>query len=102
MIHATAATRRGLRASTALSALLLIEAGLLAAPAMAQDAPATDVSEPSGPVEAQPTPSTSATGESVDSAQDIIVTGSRIPHPNLESAAPVTVLSAQDIKLSGT
>ena len=102
MIHTTASTRRGLRASTALSALLLIEAGLLATPAMAQDAPATDVSEPSGPVEGQPVPSTSATGEEVESTQDIIVTGSRIPQPNLESAAPVTVVSDQDIKLSGS
>jgi outer membrane receptor protein involved in Fe transport len=101
MTHTTASTRRGLRASTALSALLLIEAGLLATPAMAQDAPATDVSEPSGPVEGQPTPSTSATGEDVDSSADIVVTGSRIPQPNLESAAPVTVVSTQDIKLSG-
>lgn len=35
-------------------------------------------------------------------AEDIIVTGSRIPQPNLESAAPVTVVSSQDIKLQGT
>lgn len=32
----------------------------------------------------------------------IIVTGSRIPQPNLESAAPVTVVGAEDIKLQGT
>lgn len=34
--------------------------------------------------------------------EEIVVTGSRIPQPNLESAAPVTVVSAQDIKLQGT
>ena len=101
MIHTTASTRRGLRATTALSALLLIEAGLLASPALAQDAP-TDVSEPSGPVEGQETPATSAEGEAVDTPADIIVTGSRIPQPNLESAAPVTVVSDQDVKLSGS
>lgn len=32
----------------------------------------------------------------------IIVTGSRIPQANLESPAPVTVVSAQDIKAQGT
>ncbi len=32
----------------------------------------------------------------------IIVTGSRIQSPNLTSAAPVTVVSAQDVKLTGT
>lgn len=32
----------------------------------------------------------------------IIVTGSRIPQPNLESVAPITVVSAQDIKSQGT
>ena len=37
-----------------------------------------------------------------EQAGDIIVTGSRIPQPNLESAAPVTVVSDQDVKLSGT
>lgn len=37
-----------------------------------------------------------------DAAEDIIVTGSRIPQPNLESAAPVTVVSSQEIKLQGT
>jgi outer membrane receptor protein involved in Fe transport len=33
---------------------------------------------------------------------DIIITGSRIPQPNLQSVAPVTVVSSQDIKLQGT
>src|SRR5215212_1252649 len=106
MTRTKAFTRTILRASTAMSALLLVEAGILAAPAMAQDAPpeegtGADVSRPSGPVEGQPTPTTSSEGEPVDSAQDIIVTGSRIPQPNLESAAPVTVVSDQDVKLSG-
>src|SRR5918993_5123719 len=106
MTRTKAFTRTILRASTAMSALLLVEAGILAAPAMAQDVPpeegtGADVSRPSGPVEGQPTPTTSAEGEPVDSAQDIIVTGSRIPQPNLESASPVTVVSNQDVKLSG-
>src|SRR4051812_42803907 len=67
------------------------------------DAPPTDVqANPSGPVEAQPTPSRSAQGEPVQGGQDIIVTGTRIPQPNLTSAAPVTVVTNQDVKLSGT
>jgi outer membrane receptor protein involved in Fe transport len=89
-----------------MSALLLVQAGLLANPALAQDVqptdgPPADVSDPSGPVEGQPIPSTSAEGEPVDSSQDIVVTGSRIPQPNLESASPVSVVSDQDVKLSG-
>ena len=48
---------------------------------------------PHGPSKAQPTPSVSAVGEDVHTGGDIIVTGSRIPQPNLESAAPVTVVS---------
>ena len=91
-----------------LGTTLLVGANLLATPALAQDVPPptegspTDVTQPSGPPEGQPTPATSATGEPVKESQDIIVTGSRIPQPNLESAAPVTVVSNQDIKLSGT
>jgi outer membrane cobalamin receptor len=48
------------------------------------------------------TPSVSAEGEPVSTGSDIIVTGSRIPQPNLESAAPVTVVNEQDVKLSGS
>jgi len=101
-----------LNASTAIVALMLVNAGLFASPAQAQDVPTptqpqtdgppTDITTPSGPVEAQPTPSTSAEGEPVRQSQDIVVTGSRIPQPNLESASPVTVVSDQDVKLSGT
>ena len=47
-------------------------------------------------------PSTSAAGEPVKSSQDIVITGSRIPQPNLTSASPVTVLSSQELKLQGT
>ena len=84
-----------------LATTLLVGASALGAPAWAQDtAPAA--SEPTGPVEAQPTPTVSAEGEDVQSGSDIIVTGSRIPQPNLESAAPVTVVNDQDVKLSGS
>jgi iron complex outermembrane receptor protein len=53
-------------------------------------------------VEGTPVPSNNAQGEPVRASQDIIVTGSRIPQPNLESASPVTVVTSQEVKLSGT
>ncbi len=34
--------------------------------------------------------------------QEFVVTGSRIPQPNLTSASPVTVVSGQELKLEGT
>ena len=100
-----------------LSTTLLVGVAALATPAFAQDA-APDTppppnaptdgttvdaqANPSGPVEAQPTPAQSAEGETTREASDIIVTGTRIPQPNLTSAAPVTVVTNQDVKLSGT
>src|SRR5438067_1323965 len=47
-------------------------------------------------------PSTNAQGSTVKSSQHIVITGTRIPQPNLTSASPVTVLSSQEIKLQGT
>jgi iron complex outermembrane recepter protein len=35
-------------------------------------------------------------------AQEILVTGSRIPQPNLTASSPVTVVNSQEIKLTGT
>jgi len=86
-----------------LASTLLVSAMTLAAPAMAQDQTEDPAAQPpTGPVESQPTPSVSSEGEEVQTGQDIIVTGSRIPQPNLESAAPVSVVTDQDVKLSGT
>ncbi|MDH7641085.1 TonB-dependent receptor domain-containing protein [Sphingomonas oryzagri] len=67
-----------------------------AAPAFAQDA-ATAAPAPSV-APAATTADTSAPA----SGGDIVVTGSRIPHPDLESASPVTVVGAKDFKLTGT
>ncbi len=97
-----------------LTTTLLVSAGMLASPAFAQDAPAptnpADTAQGTGtqpetttPQEGQTVvPSTSASGEPVRSAQDIVITGTRIPQPNLTSSSPVTVLSSQEIKLQGT
>jgi iron complex outermembrane recepter protein len=99
-----------------LTTTLLVGASLVASPAFAQNAPPAtstpsppdnsatpSIPETTTPVEGQTTvPSTSATGENVRTSQDIVITGTRIPQPNLTSASPVTVLSAQEIKLQGT
>ena len=108
-----------------LTTSLLVGASMIASPAFAQNptpAPECPPGTPAGtagcspadtatgtqpetttPVEGQTTvPSTSATGEPVRSSQDIVITGTRIPQPNLTSASPVTVLSSQEIKLQGT
>lgn len=99
-----------------LATTLLVGASVVASPAFAQEQtpvpPETQsppdnsatptVPETTAPVEGTTTPSTSAEGENVESAQDIVVTGSRIPQPNLTSASPVTVVTSQEIKLQGT
>ncbi len=64
-----------------LASTLLIGAAVIAAPASAQTAPAD-----------QPAAEETA----------IIVTGSRIARPNLDTAAPLAVVSAEEIKLTGT
>jgi iron complex outermembrane receptor protein len=97
-----------------LATTLLVGASTLASPAFAQTTPppanpadtagaANAQPETTAPQEGQTTvPSTNAQGASVKSAQDIVITGTRIPQPNLTSASPVTVLSSQEIKLQGT
>lgn len=40
-------------------------------------------------------------GATPDEVEQIIVTGSRIPQPNLEGTSPVTVVGAQDVSLEG-
>jgi len=106
-----------------LTSTLLVGATMLANPAYAQTAtpnqPGTAkdtqstvpdqntatnpaAAQPTGPVEAGPTPTRNAAGAPVQTANDIIITGTRIPQPNLTSAAPVTVVTNQDVKLSGS
>src|SRR4051794_25951012 len=96
-----------------LATTLLVGASTLASPAFAQTTPPANPTDTAGagntqpetttPVEGQTAvPSTNAQGGEVRSSQDIVITGTRIPQPNLTSASPVTVLSAQEIKLQGT
>ncbi|GAA0769600.1 outer membrane receptor protein involved in Fe transport [Erythromicrobium ramosum] len=58
----------------------------VAAPAYAQDADVT----------------TDSTAEAEEPGQGIVVTGTRLRSPNLESASPVTVVTAEEFALTGT
>ena len=78
----------------------------IATPAFAQGNPPAkprtgDQTQPqAGPVEGSPNP-TSANGEGEDQG-GIVVTGTRIPQPNLSSASPITVVNSAEVKLQGT
>ena len=45
--------------------------------------------------------SSGAVAQTGDEVEQIIVTGSRIPQPNIEGASPVTTIGAQDVQLEG-
>ncbi len=66
------------------AAPLALGLALMASPSFAQDAAAP------------------ADEAAADAGEAIVVTGSRIVSPNLSAIAPVTAISAQDIKLAGT
>lgn len=109
-----------------LATTLLVGAGMVASPAFAQTQPATPPTCPPGvapgtngcnppdnsgvpttpqtiaPQVGAGVPSTNANGVATTGTQEIVVTGSRIPQPNLETASPVTTVSSQEVKLSGT
>ncbi len=97
-----------------LTTTLIVGVSALATPAFAQTTPPpANPTDTAGAANAQPEtttpqegqtaiPSTNAQGSTVKSSQDIVITGTRIPQPNLTSASPVTVLSSQEIKLQGT
>ena len=83
----TRAMRERLLATT-----IIAGAAVLSAPAFAQTTPPADQAQAPS---IAPAPAAAPTGG------DIVVTGSRIPTPNLTSVSPVTVVSSQDIKLQG-
>jgi len=100
--------------SRLLATSLLAGVSLLSSPALAQDmgtqpagtpdssaAPATGDAAAPADGQAAP-PATAAPAAPATGSGEIVITGSRIPQPNLTSASPVTVLSSQDIKLQGT
>jgi outer membrane receptor protein involved in Fe transport len=75
--------KHSLLKSGAATAVIALTMG---APAFAQDADVT----------------TDTTAESEDTGEAIIVTGSRLRSPNLESASPVTVVTAEEFAITGT
>jgi outer membrane receptor protein involved in Fe transport len=109
-----------------LTTTILVGASILASPALAQnteqakplcppgapppgsnctpqDSPTAPQADTTAPLAGQTAvPSTNAQGAPVTTSQEIVVTGSRIPQPNLTSASPVTVVSSQEVKLEGT
>jgi iron complex outermembrane recepter protein len=89
-----------------LTTTLMVGVAAIATPVYAEDAPtpvpAPAGTAPSGPVEAQPAPAAAAPAAPANAQQEIIVTGTRIPQVNLTSPAPVTVVTSQDVKLTGT
>ncbi len=92
MFTSLLSARTALRGGTALSALAL--AGMLAAasPALAQTAPDQTTADPAQ----QPVPA-----EAAPAANDVVVTGSRIRRPNLDSGAPITTVSGGEFFQTG-
>lgn len=90
-----------------LATTIIVGAMISASPAYAQvvePAPGTPdaVAPTSQPTDPVTQGTTNATGAPIDEGSDIIVTGSRIPQPNLTSTSPITVVSSQEVKLQGT
>jgi hypothetical protein len=71
------------------AAPVVLGIALLAGPAYAQTASIVDGPPP-------------APAAAVDTSATIVVTGTRIANPNLKSAAPITTISALDLKAAGT
>ncbi|MBN8806724.1 MAG: TonB-dependent receptor [Sphingomonas sp.] len=77
------------------AAPVAIGLAIVAMPAAAQTTPAPETQTTTTPVVAQ-------TDTSTTPPADIVVTGSRIASPNLASVSPITVVTAQELKLQGT
>ncbi len=80
---------------TLLFTATILAAGSLAVPAFAQDAPAAAPAAAQDPAALAPDAAVPATDDT------IVVTGSRIRRPDLESASPVAVVDSQQIQSQG-
>jgi len=89
-------TRKRLLASTTIASAVLF--GAPAFGQTTQEAPTAPAASNSA---APTTISSDGSQASGTTGGDIVVTGSRIPHPELESASPVTVVGAQEVKQTG-
>ena len=94
MTFRTVTTRAALLASSMITGVVIVAATTDA------DAQAARVNQPTGvtPI-AQPDASGGSTGNTV---QELVVTGSRIPQPNLTSISPLTTVTAAEVRLTGT
>jgi outer membrane receptor protein involved in Fe transport len=92
--------KSNLRATAAWQALALLGAGVLAAPAMAQD-PTPPASGETSPA-AEEQPGMSAEGQAEASDEAIVVTGSRLIRPELDAPSPVTTVDSETFDLTGT
>ena len=90
----TATTRTALLASSMITGVAIVAASTGAY------AQAAGVNQPTGgtPI-AQPDQSGGSSGNTV---QELVVTGSRIPQPNLTSVSPLTTVTSAEVKLTGT
>lgn len=73
--------------------LPLIAAGVLSALSLSLASAAADAQAGPGPTEA---------AAAAPAVEEVIVTGSRIPQPNLTSTSPIQVVTAQEIQQNGT
>ena len=91
--------KSNLRATAGWQALALLGAGVLATPAMAQEAP-----PPSGETSpaAEEQPGMSEEGLQAASDEAIVVTGSRLIRPELDAPSPVTTVDSETFDLTGT
>jgi iron complex outermembrane receptor protein len=84
-----------------LASTIVAGAAALAVPAFAQT---TDQTAPAAAIggSTAAAPAAVSSNGTGDTGGEIIVTGSRIPQPGLTSTSPITVVTAQDLKLQGT
>ena len=81
------------RARFMATSLAALAAATAATPAFAQ---------PDQPQPDQPAPAQPAAGQPADEGEAIVVTGTRIPSPNLTGTSPVTVINSAEVRLQGT
>ena len=97
--------KSNLRATAGRQALALLGAGVFAvAPAAAQTAPdgTTPPSSETQPAASQQAVVATDPVAKADADDAIVITGSRISRPDLESPSPVTTVSAEQFDLTGT
>jgi outer membrane receptor protein involved in Fe transport len=87
-----------------LASTIICGAVMVAAPAFAQQSSGDLTASGGAPVESIQDSNavrSDAQGNNADDVEEIVVTGSRIPQPNLTSISPVTVVGQQDVQLRG-